>query len=227
LSEERWRAVFENSGVGIALTDPNGAFIATNRAYQQMVGYTDEELRTLSYSDITYKEDWDSNSVQVTELLGGKRQQFQIEKRYRRKDGSLIWVRNTVSLTPGSGTVPRFAMAIVEDITERKRAQFTVQSLMRISQRLNSTLDLDALMDSLILEATMLTDSEIGWVGLRTERGMICTRCVRDGEIIPFEYCWRRGSDGPGGSWFTKCRTCRMTRRPMVSSSPKFGSVSE
>src|SRR3979490_3312671 len=60
-SEERWRAVFENSAGGIALTDPQGKFLSSNPAYQQMVGYTDEELRALSYMDITDERDREIN----------------------------------------------------------------------------------------------------------------------------------------------------------------------
>jgi PAS domain S-box-containing protein len=122
-SEERWRSVFENSAVGVALTDMDGRFIATNHVYQTMVGYTEEELRALRFLDITHEDYRESNWALVTELVEGKRRQFQIEKKYRRKDGSLIWVRNNDSLVPGTERVPRFIMALSEDITERKRAE--------------------------------------------------------------------------------------------------------
>jgi C4-dicarboxylate-specific signal transduction histidine kinase len=78
--------------------------------------------------DITHEDDRDRNRVLVTELLEGRRDQFQIEKRYRRKDGAFIWVRNSVSLAPGSGNMPVAIMAIVEDITERKRTEETLRS---------------------------------------------------------------------------------------------------
>lgn len=126
-SEERWRAIFENSAIGIALTDPNGVFMVTNRAYQEMLGYTDEELCRLSYVEITYEEDCPANMALGADLWNGEISQFRHEKRYRRKDGTLIWVRNTVSLAPGTEAVPRFAMAIVEEITERKRAEAELQ----------------------------------------------------------------------------------------------------
>src|SRR5437588_3284371 len=122
-SEERWRSVFENSSIGVALTDLNGRFLATNHVYQTIVGYTEEELRELYFLDVTHEDYRDANSALITELLEGKRQQFQIEKRYLRKDGSSIWVRNNVSLVPGTERVPRFIMALAEDITERKRAE--------------------------------------------------------------------------------------------------------
>jgi len=126
-SEERWRSVFENSAIGVALTDLNGRFLATNHVFQEMVGYTEEELRALSFLDLTHEDYRQANWALITGLLEGRRGQFQIEKKYRRKDGSLIWVSNNVSLVPGSERVPRFIMALSEDITQRKRAEEALQ----------------------------------------------------------------------------------------------------
>ena len=122
-SEERWRAVFENSAIGVALTDLSGRFLATNSAYQKMLGYTAEEIGRLTFLELTHENYRESNWQLVTELLEGKRRQFQIEKQYRHKDGSLIWVSNNVSLVPGTNSMPRFIMALAEDITERKQAE--------------------------------------------------------------------------------------------------------
>jgi len=122
-SEERWRSVFENSAVGVALTDLNGRFIATNPVYQRMLGYTEDELQQLTFLDITHEENVEHNRSLIGELLGGKCQQFQIEKQYRRKDGQAVWVRNNVSVVPGTDRVPRFLMALSEDITQRKLSE--------------------------------------------------------------------------------------------------------
>jgi len=122
-SEERWRAVFENSAIGVALTDLSGRFLATNSAYQKMLGYTAEEIGRLTFLELTHENYRESNWQLVTELLEGKRRQFQIKKQYRHKDGSLIWVSNNVSLVPGTNSMPRFIMALAEDITERKQAE--------------------------------------------------------------------------------------------------------
>src|SRR6266536_279234 len=137
-SEERWRSVFENSAIGVALTDLNGRFLATNPTYQKMLGYTDEEFQTVSFLEITHEDYREANLALVTELLEGKREQFQIEKQYRRKDGSLIWVRNNVSLVPGTETIPRFIMALSEDITERKHAE---EALQKSEERVRLILD--------------------------------------------------------------------------------------
>jgi PAS domain S-box-containing protein len=126
-SEERWRSVFENSAIGVALTDLNGRFLATNHVYQTIVGYTDEELRALCFLDVTHEDYREANWALVTELLEGTREQFQIEKKYLRKDGSSIWVSNNVSLVLGTARVPQFIMALAEDITQRKRAEEALQ----------------------------------------------------------------------------------------------------
>jgi formate hydrogenlyase transcriptional activator len=122
-SEERWRSVFENSAIGVALTDMSGRFLATNAAYQRMLGYTEEEIGKLTFLELTHEDYRDANWQLVSELLEGKRTQFQIEKQYRRKDGTLIWVSNNVSLVPGTKSMPRFVMALSEDITERKHTE--------------------------------------------------------------------------------------------------------
>jgi PAS domain S-box-containing protein len=141
-SEERWRSVFENSAIGVALSDLNGRFLATNHVYQTMVGYTEEELRAVNFLDLTHEDYRQANWALITELVEGKRRQFQIEKKYLRKDGSLIWVSNNVSLVPGTERVPRFIMALSEDITQRKRAEEALrksEALLHEAQRLART----------------------------------------------------------------------------------------
>lgn len=130
-NEERWRSVFENSAIGVALTDLNGRFIATNPVYQKMLGYTEEELLRLSFLDLTNEEYHKSNWELINDLLTEKCRQFQIEKQYRRKDGKTVWVRTHVSIVPGTERVPRFLMAIVEDISDRKQAE----DALRASER--------------------------------------------------------------------------------------------
>ena len=126
-SEERWRSVFENSAIGVALTDLNGRFLATNHVFQAMVGYTEEELRAVNFLDLTHEDYREANWALITELLEGNRRQFQIEKKYLRKDGTSVWVSNNVSLVPGTERVPRFVMALSEDISQRKRAEEALQ----------------------------------------------------------------------------------------------------
>jgi len=124
----RWRSVFENSAIGVAVADLSGRVLATNANYQRMLGYTESEFQGLSFLDITHEDHREDNRSLVKELLEGKRDQFQIEKQYRRKDGSLVWVRNNVSLVREPEDTPRFMLALSEDITERKQAEEALQN---------------------------------------------------------------------------------------------------
>jgi PAS domain S-box-containing protein len=122
-SEERWRLVFENSAVGVVLADFKGRLLAANPVFQKMLGYTEDELKQFTFLDITVEEDRDLNRALIVELIQGKREQFQIEKRYRRKDGSVVWARNSVSIVKGTERSPGFLLALSEDVTERRRAE--------------------------------------------------------------------------------------------------------
>jgi PAS domain S-box-containing protein len=119
-SEERWRSVFENSAIGVALTDLNGRFIAANPVFQKMLGYTEAELKELTFLDVTVDEDRALGLALMQELLERKRQQMQFEKRYRQKNGHAVWVRNSVSVVHGTEKMPGFLMALSEDVTERR-----------------------------------------------------------------------------------------------------------
>jgi PAS domain S-box-containing protein len=122
-SEERWRAVFESSALGIALTDLSGRFLAVNPAYRSMLGYSEAELRELSFGMITHEDDRAHNIDIVTELIEGRRNSFELTKRYRRSDGEWIWVNVSASLVPGTEGVPQFLLGVVENITERRKAE--------------------------------------------------------------------------------------------------------
>jgi PAS domain S-box-containing protein len=118
--EDLWRGVLANPRIGIALADSDGRLLATNAKYQDLVGYSQEELGSMSFLDVTEPADQEGNQRLNAELMAGLRKDFQLEKRYRRKDGRLIWVRTSVSILPGP---KRCTLALVEDITERRKAE--------------------------------------------------------------------------------------------------------
>ena len=123
LSEERWRSVFENSAIGIVLADPSGKFIEANRAFEELVGYTTEELRSLTYVDITHSEDILRGAEVIEQLVSGSKREVQLEKRYRHKDGEYIWVRATGTMIRWRDGSPRYLLGLVEDVTDRKNAE--------------------------------------------------------------------------------------------------------
>jgi PAS domain S-box-containing protein len=122
-SEERWRKLFETSSAGIALVAADGRYIAANSALQKMLGYTEEELYTLAALDVTQEEDRAATEVILAESAEERRRDYRIEKRYRRKDGNVIWADVSSTLVPATGDAPAFFATVIVDITERKRAE--------------------------------------------------------------------------------------------------------
>jgi len=137
-SEQRWRSMFEASAVGIALTDENRRFVAANEAFQKMIGYTAEELSHLGPVEITYEDDREATREMLDDMLSGRRADYHVEKRYRRKDGTVIWVRVSTARAPESGSSLHGIPTIIEDITERKRAEDALQeahdALLRVTR---------------------------------------------------------------------------------------------
>jgi PAS domain S-box-containing protein len=122
-SEERWRSMFEASAVGIAVLDEQNHFAATNEALQKMIGYSGEELQSLGPLDITHQDDREATQKLIEDMRNGKRQDLPTETRYRRKDNKVIWVRVSAARALASGSSLPGIPAIIEDITERKRAE--------------------------------------------------------------------------------------------------------
>lgn len=137
--EQRWRAVFENSSVGITLLDRTGRFLVSNAAFEKMLGYSSGELKKLRYQDVVYSEDLVDAEKFFAAIWEGKSPQSCVEKRNYRKDGSFIWTRCSGSLVAEAG-VPQFEIFIAEDITERKRLE---DELRRERDRLRLLLDLN------------------------------------------------------------------------------------
>jgi len=119
-ADKRWRTAFENATIGIVMADFNGRYFAANSAFRNMLGYTERELYRLSFDEVTYECDREANVLLARELTEGKRKHFDIEKRYRRKDGTLLWARQHVALVPGMHGAAPFWFGVVEDITGRK-----------------------------------------------------------------------------------------------------------
>lgn len=121
-SEERFRAIFSQSAAGIALSDLTGKLISVNQRYCEIVNRPASELIGTHIQAITYAEDVPGNAILFKRLVETG-ESFDIEKRYVRGDGSLVWGGNSVSaIRDESGRIVQ-TVAIVVDITERKRAQ--------------------------------------------------------------------------------------------------------
>ncbi len=119
-SEEKFRRVFENAPLGMTLVDKDFRFLHANRAFHEMLGYAEGELAGKSFKDITHPDDLPRNTAFSREVLQGRG--FQMQKRYLHKDGHVLWANLTVQSFQDSQGGFLHSMGMVEDITERKRA---------------------------------------------------------------------------------------------------------
>jgi PAS domain S-box-containing protein len=122
-SEERFRRVFEEGPLGLALVGRDYRFVKVNNAFCQMVGYSEAELLGMSFADITYPEDLQPDVELAERLFRRDIPFFQLRKRYTKKNGEIIWVHLTASLIRDRDGEPLHGLAMIEDITEVTRTQ--------------------------------------------------------------------------------------------------------
>lgn len=135
-SEGQFRAVFNQTISGIAQTDLTGRFVLVNDRYCQIVGRSREELLELRMQDITNPEDLAANVKKFRALAKGTGANFVTEKRYLRPDASSVWVHNDVSAIRDSEDNVRSIVAVVTDITQRKKAETALEQSRRLLEKL-------------------------------------------------------------------------------------------
>jgi PAS domain S-box-containing protein len=122
-AEQRFRSAFDNAPIGLALVAPDGRFLKVNRALCDITGYTETALIRLTFQSVSHPEDLDADLAYVDEMLAGKRQTYQMEKRYRHADGHFVWVQLSVSLLRDPAQNPLYLISQIQDITERKHRE--------------------------------------------------------------------------------------------------------
>jgi PAS domain S-box-containing protein len=123
-SEERFRAIFEQAPVGVALVDVyTGRFIRVNPKYCDITGYSCSEMLAKRFQDITHPDDLQNDLSNMAQLVAGTTRTFTGEKRYIHKDGTTIWTNLTVSAMWAEGQAPNYNIAIIEGINGRKQAE--------------------------------------------------------------------------------------------------------
>jgi PAS domain S-box-containing protein/putative nucleotidyltransferase with HDIG domain len=131
-SEERFRRIFEEGPLGMAMSDPYFRFIRANAALCRMLGYTEKELTALTFKEITHPDHVNGDTEALKKLLGGEIPFYRTEKRYVRKDKEVVWGEVTVSAIRGRNGEFQHFLAMVKDITARKQAS---QALAQSEQR--------------------------------------------------------------------------------------------
>jgi two-component system, cell cycle sensor histidine kinase and response regulator CckA len=122
-SDRRFRAIFDGAAIGIVQCTTDGLVVESNPAVERMLGYSKAELRGMHFRDFTHPDDVGADLDRFSEMVAGKCDSYQMELRYLGRNSVSGWVRLTVSLVRGPDRNPEYVIGMVEDITERKRAE--------------------------------------------------------------------------------------------------------
>jgi PAS domain S-box-containing protein len=134
-SEEQLRAILSQAAVGIAVAALDGRFLDVNHKFAEILGYTADELLGLTFRELTHPDDEEITAAKVSELVSGVVADIAYEKRYVRKDGSVVWSMTTVTLMKDSAGQPERFIGVIEDITSRKEIENDNARLYEAAQK--------------------------------------------------------------------------------------------
>lgn len=140
-SEERMRLFFERQIVGMAITSQEKGWIQVNDRLLQMLGYSRDELAFRTWEELTHPEDLAADLAQFNQLLSGKINDYSMEKRFIRKNGTVVFTNLSVGCVRHADSSVNFILALLEDITERKLAEeekITLEAQLRQAQKMEA-----------------------------------------------------------------------------------------
>jgi len=131
-TEERLRATFEQAAVGIAHIAVDGSWLRANQRLCDMTGYSRDELLKLTFQDITHPDDLNADLELFDAVIAGERDTYSMEKRYFRKDGSILWINLTVAVVRLRDGNPSYFISMIEDISARKEIEETLRQAQKM-----------------------------------------------------------------------------------------------
>jgi PAS domain S-box-containing protein len=121
--EQRFRRIFDEGPLGMAMVDRDYRFTRVNARFREMLGYTEAELEGVTFPQITHPDDVEKDVKLAEHVFDGEIPFYQIEKRYLTKTGASVWASLTATVIRNESGKPLYGLAMVEDITERRRAE--------------------------------------------------------------------------------------------------------
>lgn len=131
ITENKFKNIFDNAAIGIAMVEPNGRWREVNDELCNIVGYPREELMQLTFQDITHPEDLETDLSLLHQLVTGKLKRYQLEKRYIKKDGSSIWIELTVTMQKTTNGEVDYFCSVIKDIQSAKENEIALNSLRK------------------------------------------------------------------------------------------------
>jgi diguanylate cyclase (GGDEF)-like protein/PAS domain S-box-containing protein len=175
-SEVRFQAAFENAAVGASIADRKGRFVAVNRAYCALTGYSEAELLTSAFTNLTHPDDLPNNLAVMEKLWKGEIPSFVLEKRYIRKDATTFWIKISVSLGRDAQGRPEHTLALTEDITDKREAleaqaevQKRTNQMVAVGEALGGALTTVEVTKVILQAAIPIFEAQMGLVVLLSE----------------------------------------------------------
>jgi PAS domain S-box-containing protein len=137
-SEQRMGAILRAAPIGITVCEPDGRFVMVSDDFQGALGYTEEELQSLRFIDITHPDDRADTEASTAKVIAGESDGYEFEKRYLKKDGSVLWGHVRVAAVRDPDGILRNWIGLIEDITEKKKYQ---EQMVRLVHAIESTSD--------------------------------------------------------------------------------------
>jgi PAS domain S-box-containing protein len=208
-SEARFTLAFTQAPIGMVLLTPEGRITETNQAFQRMLGYTAEELRLGDSRLFTHPDDVLLTRNLFIQLSDGAQSTASIEKRYFRKSGEMLWGRASATVQRDDEGRPAHVVAIVEDITERKRVETRYRFLAESIPQMVWTATPDGGLDYVnsqgvayfgVPQELLLADGWLGFIHPEDRDGTVAAwkLALETGKLYETEFRLKRGSDG---SW--------------------------
>jgi two-component system sensor histidine kinase/response regulator len=184
ISQQRFRAIFEQAAVGISIVAPDGHWLLANQKLCDITGYPLDELVTKTFQEITHPDDLPSDLVQSSQLLAGTIDNFSMEKRYIRKDGAVQWIRLTSALVRQHDGTPDFFISIVDDIQDRKRMKDALRDSKDQYRSLIAELQIGVLLQGPESEILLSNSKAVELLGLTEDQLLGKTSFHPDWNVI-------------------------------------------
>ena len=133
-SEERFRATFEQAAVGVAHLSPDGTYLRVNEKFCEITGYSRAQLTGMTFRDITHPDDLETDIAQTERILRQEISTYSADRRYIRRDESVVWVHRTISLVRDSDGGPKYFISVIRDITDARM----LESQLRQAQKMEA-----------------------------------------------------------------------------------------
>ena len=178
--EEEFRANFELAGIGQVQTDPKtGRYLRVNKKFCEMVGYSADELVTMTFLDLTHPEGRADGQAFLLDLLRGEANKISTDKRYVRKDGSIFWGLVTSTLIRDAHGHPLRTITMIEDVTERRQSEAVSQCQKRALEMVAQGRPLEEVLDFIILAVEKEATVDLhGFVLILGEDGKSVSHCA-------------------------------------------------